>query len=160
MTREQFINHVEGCQRALRRFLTALCCGDSQLAEDIAQESLIKAYLSCEGFREDARFTTWIYRIAYNTFVTHKRSARPTEELDQAHTAMAPEGADSSFEYQELHAALDGLPPKERTAVLLFYMDSYSTKEIAEITDTSEAAVRQHLSRGRNHLRNILSTYQ
>ena len=48
MNREQFISHIEDCQKPLRRFLTALCCGDSQLADDIAQEALIKAYLSSE----------------------------------------------------------------------------------------------------------------
>ena len=50
MTREQFTAHVEATQKAFRRFLVALCCGDSALADDIAQESYIKAYLSCDSF--------------------------------------------------------------------------------------------------------------
>lgn len=66
MTEQQFIHHVESCQKAVRRFLTALCCGDCALADDLAQETFIKAYLSCETFRKDSQFTTWIYRIAYN----------------------------------------------------------------------------------------------
>ena len=76
MNREQFISHTEGAQRELRRFLTALCCGDRQLADDIAQESLIKAYLSCEGFREEAKFSSWIFRIAYTTFLNPRRVER------------------------------------------------------------------------------------
>ena len=50
MTREQFIYHVEATQKAFRRFLVALCCGDTALADDVAQESYIKAYLSCDSF--------------------------------------------------------------------------------------------------------------
>lgn len=50
MTREEFIAKVECCQKAFRRFLAALCCGDTSLADDIAQESFIKAYLSCTTY--------------------------------------------------------------------------------------------------------------
>ena len=46
MTREQYISVVESTQRELRRFLVALCCGDAQLADDIAQETLIKAFIA------------------------------------------------------------------------------------------------------------------
>ena len=51
MTREQFISHVESTQKAFRRFLVALCCGDTALADDIAQESYIKAYLPAIRFQ-------------------------------------------------------------------------------------------------------------
>ena len=78
MNREQFISHVESTQGALRRFLVALCCGDSALADDIAQETYIKAYLSSDSIRDEARFTAWIYRIAYNTFINARRAVRPT----------------------------------------------------------------------------------
>ena len=73
MTREQFITHVEGTQKAFRRFLVALCCGDTQLADDIAQEAYIKAYLSCDSFNSPDKFNAWIFRIGYNTFIDHRR---------------------------------------------------------------------------------------
>ncbi len=63
-----------------------------------------------------------------------------------------------SFAYQDLNEALNRIPAKERTSVLLFYMQGYSIKEIAEIQESSQDAVKQHLSRGRNHLRGLLST--
>ena len=158
MTREDFIKHVEATQRAFRRFLVALCCGDSQLADDIAQESFIKAYLSCEGFRNPDKFTSWIYRIGYNTFLNHRRSSKRMEGYEEAERLSAPDSTDASFRYQALYAALDRLSLPERTSILLFYMEGYSIKEIAEIENASQDAVKQHLSRGRKHLKGLMDT--
>lgn len=157
MTREQFITQVEGTQKAFRRFLVALCCGDMALADDIAQEAYIKAYLSSEGVRDYSKFKAWIFRIGYTTFVDQKRSAKPYADYEEALNMGAAESADSAFRYQALYRALDRLPAKERTSVLLYYMEGYSIKETAEIVGASEGAVKQHLSRGRNHLRGLLS---
>ncbi|MCM1077409.1 MAG: RNA polymerase sigma factor [Bacteroides sp.] len=157
MTREQFISHIEGSQKAFRRFLVALCCGDSQLADDIAQESYVKAYLSSDGFDNPEKFNAWIFRIGYTTFINHKRSEKVFSDYDEASEVIASDTSDASFRYQDLYAALNLIPDKERTSVLLFYMEGYSIKEIAKIVEVSEEAVRQHLSRGRKHLRGLLS---
>lgn len=158
MTREQFISHVEATQKAFRRFLVALCCGDTALADDVAQESYIKAYLSCDSFSNSDKFNAWIFKIGYNTFINHKRGERLTLDYENAKEITANDRADSSFTYQDLYEALNMIPPKERTSILLFYMQGYSIKEIAEIQETSQDAVKQHLSRGRKHLRGLLST--
>lgn len=157
MTREQFISHVEATQKALRRFLVALCCGDTVLADDIAQESYIKAYLSCDSFSNIEKFNAWIFKIGYNTFLNHRRGERLTVGYEDAKEISAHDRADSSFAYQELYEALNKIPVKERMSVLLFYMQGYSIKEIAEIEEISPDAVKQHLSRGRKHLRGLLS---
>lgn len=158
MTREQFIYHVEATQKAFRRFLVALCCGDAALADDVAQESYIKAYLSCDSFSNLEKFNAWIYKIGYNTFVNHQRGERLTVGIEDARDISARDSADSSFAYQDLYEALNKIPAKERTSILLFYMQGYSIKEIVEIQETSQDAVKQHLSRGRTHLRGLLST--
>ena len=158
MTREQFISHVEATQKAFRRFLVALCCGDTELADDIAQESYIKAYLSCDSFSNIEKFNAWIFKIGYNTCINHKRGARLMVDIEDAKDISAYDSADSSFAYQHLYQALNMIPAKERTSVLLFYMQGYSIKEVALIQDTSQDAVKQHLSRGRSHLRGLLST--
>lgn len=157
MTREQFISHVEATQEAFRRFLVALCCGDTALADDVAQESYIKAYLSCDSFNNPDKFNAWIFRIGYNTFINNKRSEKTFTGYEEARNVMTGETSDSGFRYQELYAALNKLPGKERSSVLLFYMEGYSIKEIAEIEETTQDAVKQHLSRGRSHLRRLLS---
>ena len=78
------------------------------------------------------------------------------ETLDDARTLIISTTADNAFEHQELYLALRTLPPKERSAITLFYLNGYSIKEVAVITETSEDAVKKQLSRGRDKLRQEL----
>ena len=151
MTREVFITHVEREQEALRGFLLALCCGNKSDADDLAQDALVKAYLSLTGYRD--KFRSWLFKIAYNTFLNHKASCRTMDSIDDARTLIGGNEADASFEHQDLYLALRTLPPKERSAITLFYLNGYSIKEIAVITETTESAVKQQLSRGRDKLK-------
>lgn len=147
---------MEREQEALRGFLLALCCGNKGDADDLAQDALVKAYLSSAGYQDKGRFRSWLYKIAYNTFLNHKASLRCTESIDEARTLVSSTGADAEFEHQDLYLALRTLPPKERSAITLFYLNGYSIKEIAAITDTSEDAVKKQLSRGRDKLKEKL----
>ena len=156
MTRDAFITHVEREQEALRGFLLALCCGKKDDADDLAQDALVKAYLSCTGYQDQGKFRSWLFKIAYNTFLNHKASLRCTESIDEARTLVSSSNADSEFEHQDLYLALRTLPPKERSAITLFYLTGYNIKEIAVITETSEDAVKKQLSRGRDKLREQL----
>ncbi len=156
MTREVFIAHVEREQDALRGFLLALCCGKKDDADDLAQDALVKAYLSLAGYRDEGKFRSWLFKIAYNTFLSHKASCRTMDSIDEARTLIGGTEADSSFEHQDLYLALRTLPPKERSAITLYYLNGYSIKEIAAITVASEGAVKQQLSRGRDKLKSNL----
>ena len=155
MDRQSFIHYVEENQERLRRYLVALCCGDVQMAEDIAQDAFMKAYLASDTFHDEGSFTAWIFRIAYTTFVSRRRSWHPTADLDAADDVSATSPGD----YQPLYAALDRLSEKERSAILLYYIQGYNAREIGGIIGAGEEAVRQLLSRGRKHLRNILRLY-
>jgi RNA polymerase sigma-70 factor (ECF subfamily) len=147
---------VEREQEALRSFLLALCCGNKSDADDLAQDALVKAYLSSAGYQDKGKFRSWLFKIAYNTFLNHKASLRSTESIEEARTLTSSTSADSEFEHQDLYLALRTLPPKERSAITLFYLNGYNIKEIAKITETSEDAIKKQLSRGRDKLREQL----
>jgi RNA polymerase sigma-70 factor (ECF subfamily) len=147
---------VEREQEALRGFLLALCCGRKDDADDLAQDALVKAYLSCAGYQEKGKFRSWLFKIAYYTFLNHKASQQITRSIDEARTLAGSSSADFGFEHQDLYLALGTLPPKERSSITLFYLNGYSVKEIATITETSEDAVKKQLSRGRESLREAL----
>ena len=156
MTREVFIAQVEREQEALRSFLLALCCGNQSDADDLAQDALVKAYLSCAGYQDKGKFCSWLFKIAHNTFLNHRASLRTMESIEDARTVVSSSSADSSFQHQDLYLALSTLSPKERSAITLFYLSGYNIKEIAAITDASEDAVKKQLSRGRDRLREEL----
>ena len=156
MTREVFITHVDREQEALRGFLLALCCGNKDDADDLAQDALVKAYISSAGYQDKGKFRSWLFKIAYNTFLNHKASLRTTENIDDVRTLVSNSSADSAFQHQDLYLALRTLPPKERSSITLFYLNGYNIKEIAAITETSEDAVKKQLSRGRDKLKEKL----
>lgn len=156
MTREVFIALVEREQNALRGFLLALCCGNKSDADDLAQDTLVKAYLSSAGYQNKKYFHSWLFRIAYNTFLNHRASCRTMETLDDARTFVSTNTADKGFDHQNLYLALSILPPKERSAITLYYLNGYDIKEISTITEASVDAVKKQLSRGRDKLKEVL----
>jgi len=157
VTRETFIGYVEREQEALRGFLLALCCGNKDDADDLAQDALVKAYLSCAGYQDKGRFRSWLFKIAYNTFLNHQKSLKTTVSIDTVPVEALPQRGSGEVAFSDLYLALGSLPPKERSAITLFYLNGYSIKEIAAITDVSQDAVKQQLSRGRDKLRTLLT---
>lgn len=154
MNREEFIKLVSREQESLRRFLLALCCGNREEANDIAQETLVKAYLSVSNYQDEGKFNAWLYKIAHNTFLDRKKVQRDWDTLDEViSTPDLSLAADRSFAYQDLYAAIASLPAKERTSILLYYLKGYSIKEISVIIDVSVDAVKKQLSRGREQLK-------
>ncbi len=156
MSREQFIQLVGNEQEALRGFLLALCCGNKDNADDIAQDALVKAYLASAGFVDKGKFRSWLFKIAHNTFLNYKVAQRTFESIDEARIVAGTSNADTKYIHEDLYLALSTLPPKERSAIVLFYLDGYSIREISQITDTSEEAVKKQLSRGRDKLKTRL----
>ena len=166
MTKEQFIEMIALEQESLRRFLRGLCSGDGFRADDLAQEALLKAYLSFERFEGRSKFSTWLFRIAFNCWYdSQKRAGKESEWLSLEErppegfpTDAAESEIDRSHEYQQLHLAIGNLPLQEQTVILLYYMEEKSIKEIEIITGMPPGTVRSHLFRGRRHLKEYLDT--
>lgn len=156
MDRDQFILQVRKQQDALRSYLLALCAGNQADADDIAQESLVKAYLVIDRYRDSGKFKYWLFKIAYNSFLNHVAAKRQYDSIEEAESAVATDSADNVFAHQQLYLALSTLPPKERSAVTLYYLSGYSVKEIADITGSSVDAVKKQMSRGRDKLKAII----
>ncbi len=164
MTKNQFIEMIVHEQESLRRFLRGLCSGDGFHADDIAQEALLKAYLSFERFEGRSRFSTWLFRIAFNCWYDSRKAAGKESEWlsledrppDDPPADAAESEIDRSHEYQQLHHAIGNLPLQEQIVILLYYMEEKSVKEIEIITGMPSGTVRSHLSRGRRHLKEYL----
>ena len=160
MNREVFTRLVRKELPSLRRFLLATCGGNSDEADDVAQEALMKAYVASRNFDDEEGFSAWLYRIACNCLIDHQRkqtSRGITVDINKVHEVADASRSNDSFAYQELYFAIDGLNVSERTAVLLFYMEDRPIKEIATIMNIAEGTVKAYLSRGREHLRTKLS---
>lgn len=159
MTREQFILFVKQEQESLRRFLLALCCGHSDNADDIAQETFVKAYVSMADYDEQGRGALWLRRIAYTTFLNFQKAQklRTAASLSESLSIPSADNADISFRNQELHRALAFLNESERTSIVMHYIEGYKINEIAEVTHQSESAIKKQLQRGREELKKRIS---
>ena len=159
MSPERFIGLVRAEQESLRRFLLALCGGNAFEADDIAQDALIRAYVASGSFLGLSRFSTWLFRIAYNCYIDRCRKPRaetvPTD-TPQALNVTSGEETDAGFKYQQLYQALDSLQEKEKAAIILHYFEDLSIKEIASILQIPSGTVKYHLSTGRTRLKSLL----
>ena len=154
MNRERFINLVRAEQEPLRRFLLTLCDGDAALADDIAQDALVRAYVASGSFLGLSKFSTWLFRIAYNCYIDQSRKVRPERtSVEDAIALPSDDASDASFRYQQLYQALELLPQKEKAAIALFYFEDRSIQEISTILGIPSGTVKYHLSQGRTHLK-------
>lgn len=144
-------------QSQVRRFLLGLTVGDSQLADDLAQETFIKAYTNIGKFRGLSSFSTWIMRIAYNTHYDYLRTHHQTEDADTPAVAARSGGttADCALSIDILNA-LATLKPEERTCITLQLIEGQPIDKIASITGMTSGTVKSHLHRGKDKLTTYL----
>ena len=137
---------------------------DATEAEDLAQNVFVQVFKSADRYRVEAKFSTWLYRVVSNRCIDLRRKPR-TENVDVVpEVADARPDASSVIERNELRGMLEGamrrLPEHQRIAVILSYHENMSNGEIAEVMDTTVAAVESLLKRGRQQLRDLLRRHE
>ncbi len=158
--RRAFGTLVEAYQSEIRRFFLNLTFGDVALSDDLAQETFIKAYTSIRSFKGLSKFSTWLYRIAYNEFYSYSRK-RQEERLDEDTKKESPDEPLGNYEESsnsrlDINTALQQLNETERSVITLYYLQDIPIKKITEITELPEGTIKSHLSRARTKMAQIL----
>jgi RNA polymerase sigma-70 factor (ECF subfamily) len=154
----------EDLYRATVDRIHALClrmCGDPHLAEELTQESYVRAWRKLATFRGESRFTTWLHRVAVNVVLGHMRSVgrRPTLELVEDPAAQLHAVHRSNPQASlDLERAIAKLPLRARTVFVLHDVEGYKHHEIAEMADMAVGTSKAQLSRARGLLRKALSS--
>jgi RNA polymerase sigma factor (sigma-70 family) len=133
-------------------------------AEEALQDSFLKAYNSLKSFRRDSKFSTWLYKIVYNTGLTALSSKK--RKIEQEMTSIDDEFDLGSYDNEIYSTAanarqyilnmVDKLPVRGALVVILFYMDGLSLSEISQVMGTSLVNTKVLLHRSRNSLKDLL----
>lgn len=144
---------VRKYQSPIRRFFMNLTVGDTQLSDDLAQETFIKAYLNISSFKGISGFSTWLYRIAYNVYYDSVRARKYYADIDeQVIDNQHQTQNEFSAEKMDIYKALSLLRKEEQTAVLLFYMEDKTHPEIAKIMNCPLGTVKTYILKGKERL--------
>ncbi len=144
--------------------------GSRSDAEDVVQDAFIQAYVKLDTFKQNSRFYTWLYRIAFNVSISRRRRRRIEVSVDEGREmtgsepvddCAAPEARLEEEERREqLEVAMSRLTYEHREIIVLRHMEDFSYEEISEVLEISVGTVRSRLHRARaallEHLREIM----
>ncbi|MDG2380703.1 MAG: sigma-70 family RNA polymerase sigma factor [Pirellulaceae bacterium] len=142
--------------------------GCHEEAEDVAQETFVQAFLKLNTFQRRASVYTWMYRIAFNLWISRLRRKRPELSVEQSRETAGAEPADDSEEplerlereerARQIHLAISELSDEHRSILVLREMEGCCYETISEILDLPVGTVRSRLHRARIHLKQRLKT--
>lgn len=163
---DAFADLVRPHQAGVYRYLLR-STGHADLADDLAQTTLIRAWRGLLGYREQGRFAAWLYRLARNTLVDAARGARRRDELLLAALdSLPPDRAPSPQEDLEaaevadaLRRAVAALPEPRRSVFLLRHHAALTFREIAELLDLPLGTALSHMHHAVRALRRTLEEY-
>lgn len=168
--RHAFAELVRRHQSSVRACLRKLTAGNHALADDLAQETFVLAWRNLKSFRQEAAFSTWLYRIATNCWLADARKRK--EELlgdvagDASEEDMAamlgdtiPDHAPARTLALDLERALAALSEGERAAIVQCYHNDLSHEEAAYVLDMPVGTVKTHILRGKQKLKAALAAW-
>lgn len=170
--RHAFTELVKRHQSAVRACLRKLTAGNHALADDLAQETFVLAWRNLKSFRQEARFSTWLYRIATNCWLMHARK-RQEELLGDRDATLADLETDTMSHLSEtvgdharsaslkldLQRAMGTLSAPERAALVQCYHNDLSHEEAAYVLGCPVGTVKTHVFRAKQKLKVALSAW-
>lgn len=143
-------------------------CGNMQDAEDVVQESYVKAFRNLRSFRSDSKFSTWLYRIVYNTAITltktqmwvGSREAVMADDLSNLADNTYELNMDEKERREIVGDVMQKMPAGDALLLTLYYLEDNPVKEIAKITGLNEPNVKVKLFRARKLFKEmVVSNY-
>jgi RNA polymerase sigma-70 factor, ECF subfamily len=169
--RHAFAELVRRHQSAVRACLRRLTAGNHALADDLAQETFVLAWRNLKSFRQEARFSTWLYRIATNCWLADARKrketllgdredsiADPHEDPDRDEGSV-PDGAAAATLRMDLERAMRVLSEAERAAIVQCYHNDLSHEEAAYVLGIPVGTVKTHVLRAKQKLKAQLGAW-
>lgn len=144
-------------------------CGNFQEAEELTQDSFLKAFRAIKSFRMKSSFSTWLYRIVYNTAISYIRIKKrgilsledfPADATDFIGNNASEEEAEREYRNSLVNFALQKINDDERALITLYYYEDMNTDEIAEVTGISKSNIKVKLFRARQKMQEIIENVE
>jgi RNA polymerase sigma-70 factor (ECF subfamily) len=141
-----------------------ICCNHEE-AEEISQDSFLKAYRALGSFQRKSSFSTWLYRIVYNTAISYVRTKKravlsledfPADAADFTGTGTTEEEAENEYRRSLLNFAFQKISDEERSLITLHYYEEMSTEEMSDITGIGKSNIKVKLFRARQKMLQII----
>jgi RNA polymerase sigma factor (sigma-70 family) len=157
MSEQQFLEQVKQNQGIIYK-LVGLYAGDAEEKKDLYQEVLLQAWKGWPMFRQESKFSTWLYRVSLNTIFTHKRKKQPVEFIDSLEeiSPAVQHGSVQKENSVRLQQAIRKLAETDR-ALIAMHLDGYENPEIAAVLGISNNHVAVKLHRIKDQLANFLT---
>jgi RNA polymerase sigma factor (sigma-70 family) len=133
-------------------------------AEEIVQDAFLKVFKGLAGFKRNARFSTWLYRIVYNTAVSMKRTKNiPMQPLDETQGSFTENDGNDDFEADDKKKMVEKmfscLSSEEKVILTLFYLNESGLEEIKSVTGLSKANIKVKLFRSRKKIKEYMAGF-
>ena len=154
MSEKEFLAQLKEHQNIIYK-LVHLYANSEEDKKDLYQEIVLQAWKTFEGFRGDAKFSTWLYRLCLNTIFTIQRKTNRIEYTDTIKFEEQYSNTSTSDEAERLYRAIRTLPETER-AVISLHLEGYDNKEVSELIGITANLVGVKLHRIKQHLATLL----